>query len=119
MAEARDRSHLTQMRFKLPAGCKDREGVRITSIVMREIDTDDALAAGKLADANKTPLDRELLAMSVVSVNGDHFSGSVDGWNSKAFECLGRIFAKLNGLPPGEAEELEKSGEVVGEARPA
>lgn len=109
----RDRSHLIRMRFKLPAGCKDGEGVAIETVVLREIDTVDSKQAGLLSDANKTTQELEMMTISIVSVNEEHFSGSMDGWNMKAQEAVGRLFLRLNGIPKSEEEAMAASGEVL------
>jgi hypothetical protein len=70
------------------------------------------LAAGRLADANKTTFESELLSLSIVSVNEGHYPGTMAGWNLKAQNAAGAYFTRLNGVPE---KELDDKGEVIPE----
>lgn len=109
---ARKKDHLVHMLYEFPAGCRDAEGAQLASIVVRELDTEDAKDAAKAADFNKTDWLDEMIGISVVAVNGYALAGPLDmtGWTVKAKDWVMRCYMQLNTIQ--DASNLGK-GQAV------
>jgi hypothetical protein len=110
----RSRAHLITMRYRFPKGAKGADGRAMSTIEIREVDTHDIATAAKVADANKSDVQLEQLAVAVVAVDGQPLvTGSVEGWNAVAIEFALRAYHRLNGLSQSVVEELLDAGEPV------
>lgn len=112
------------------------EGHSIRGVILRELDGDDELEAGRMGRSRKALDDEEAmrhvlfeqLRLSVVATRAtpkgpwqpvaQPFDG-MDKWKQRTINLVGDAFQRMNMLAPGEVEAFHQGARVIGAPSPA